>query len=173
MTRDFVEEIEIRAGGVTAENIKELYSAEDAEIYRNLKECRKTYDAEERRRVSEWTENYVSAFRAKYGYDPQPMDLKETVEERFPRTRNVPLNDILNTEDIENQRFFDDEPGFLEAADELARAWPASWREIYERVLRNGESVSKLARERGVTEGAVRKTLGKIVRTLRENEELR
>jgi transposase-like protein len=56
--------------------------------------------------------------------------------------------------------------------DEIAATWPESWQEIYERVLKGGETIVSIARERGVTEGAVRKTLNKIRTRLAENKEL-
>lgn len=112
--------------------------------------------------------------------------MKAAADEAFPKNWSVSLDEILDGDDEENDgsgdkssilakvyRASESEPGAIEMMDEIASTWPESWQEIYERILKNGETIVSLARERGVNESAVRKTLNKIRTKLRENTELR
>ncbi len=187
-SREYIEEVELIPGedGVTPETIKALYAAEDHEVYENLKTRRPKRTAEEKQHIAAWKEEYIRKFKAEYGYEPHPQDVNEAADERFPKNWSASLDELLEG-DGDNDgaagdkssilakacRTSDSEPGAVEMMDEIASAWPESWLEIYERVLKNGETIVSLARERGVTEGAVRKTLNKIRKHLAENPELR
>lgn len=120
-----------------------------------------------------------------YGYEPNPADVAAATDDRFPKNWSASLDEILNGDDDDEAAgdksailakaycSSDSEPGAIEMMDEIASTWPESWREIYERVLKNHETIVSIAKERGVTEGAVRKTLKKIRTALSENLELR
>lgn len=185
---DCIEVTEIEPGdeGVTEEDIRRFYSAEDHEVYENLKARRPQRTAEEKQRISEWKAEYIRRFKAEHGYEPHPADVEDAATEVFPKNWSASLDEILDGDGDDESaagdksdilakayRSSDSEPGVVEMMDEIASTWPESWQEIYERVLKNGETIVSLARERGVTEGAVRKTLNKIRKALGENHELR
>ena len=187
-SREYIEEVELIPGedGITPYTIKALYAAEDHEVYENLKTRRPKRTAEEKQQVAAWKEEYIRKFKAEYGYEPHPQDVNEAADERFPKNWSASLDELLEGDGDDDNfagdksailakayRTSDSEPGAVEMTNEIASTWSESWQEIYERVLKNGESIVSLARERGVTEGAVRKTLNKIRKTLGENPELR
>lgn len=185
---DCIEVTEIEPGdeGVTEEDIRRFYAAEDSEVYYNLKARRPRRTDEEKQRIAEWKADYVRKFKDEHGYEPYPADVNDAADEAFPKNWSASLDEILDGDGDDDgavgdkfavlakaYRSSDSEPGAVEVMDEIASAWPESWQEIYERVLKNGETIVSLARERGVTEGAVRKTLNKIRKALSENPELR
>lgn len=185
---DCIEVTEIEPGdeGVTEEDIRRFYSAEDHEVYENLKARRPQRTAEEKQRIAEWKAEYIRRFKAEHGYEPNQADVNDAVDEVFPKNWSASLDEIMDGDGDDESaagdksailakayRSSNSEPGVVEMMDEIASTWPESWQEIYERVLKNGETIVSLARERGVTEGAVRKTLNKIRKALGENPELR
>lgn len=187
-SREYIEEVELIPGedGVTEDDIKVLYAAEDSKVYYNLKARRPQRSAEEKALIAEWKEDYIHKFKTQHGYEPHPIDVDDTVNEMFPKNWSTSLDEILDGDSDDDSaagdksailakayRSSDSEPGAVEMMDEIAATWPESWQEIYERVLKNHESIVSIARERGVTEGAVRKTLNKIRKALAENSELR
>lgn len=185
---DCIEVTEIEPGDedVTEEDIRRFYAAEDHEVYENLKARRPQRTDEEKQRIAEWKADYVRRFKAEHGYEPHPADVEDAATEVFPKNWSASLDEIMDGDGDDESaagdksailakayRSSDSEPGAVEMMDEIASTWPESWQEIYKRVLKNGETIVSLARERGVTEGAVRKTLNKIRKTLGENPELR
>lgn len=185
---DCIEVTEIEPGddGVTEEDIRQFYSAEDHEVYENLKARRPQRTTKDKQLIAAWKEEYIRSFTAEHGYEPHPQDVSDAANERFPKNWSASLDELLEGDGDDDNfagdksailakayRTSDSEPGAVEVMDEIASAWPKSWQEIYERILKNGETIVSLARERGVTEGAVRKTLNKIRKHLAENPELR
>lgn len=185
---DCIEVTEIEPGdeGVTEEDIRRFYSAEDHEVYENLKARRPQRTAEEKQRIADWKTDYIRRFRAEHGYEPHPTDVEDAADERFPKNWSASLDEILDGDGDDESAAGDksailakayrpsgSEPGLMEKMDEIASTWSDSWQEIYERVLKSHETIVSIARERGVTEGAVRKTLNKIRKALSENHELR
>lgn len=185
---DCIEVTEIEPGdeGVTEEDIRRFYAAEDHEVYENLKTRHPQRTAEDKKRIADWKSDYIRQFKAENGYEPHPADVNKAVDEAFPKNWSASLDELLEGDSDDDgaagdksailakaYRTSDSEPGAVEMMDEIASTWSESWQEIYERVLKNGETIVSLARERGVTEGAVRKTLNKIRKTLGENPELR
>lgn len=185
---DCIEVTEIEPGdeSVTEEDIRRFYAAEDHEVYENLKACRPQRTAEEKQRIAAWKEEYIRKFIAKNGYAPHPADVNSAADEAFPKNWSVSLDELVEGDGDDDSaagdksailakayRSSESAPGAVEMMDEIASTWPESWQEIYERVLKNGETIVSLARERGVIERAVRKTLNKIRKALAENPELR
>lgn len=185
---DCIEVTEIEPGdeGVTEEDIRRFYAAEDSEVYYNLKARRPQRTNEDKQRIAAWKEEYIRKSIAENGYAPHPADVKAAVDDAFPKNWSVSLDELVDGDgDDDNAagdksailakayRSSESAPGAVEMMDEIASTWPESWQEIYERVLKNGETIVSLARERGVTVGAVRKTLNKIRKALAENPELR
>lgn len=185
-TDTYVEEIELVPGedGITAEDIKTLHAADDHEVYENLKSRRPKRTDEEQSEIEAWKAEYIRKFKEEHGYEPHPADVEAETNDRFPKNWTTSLDAILDGNDdngagdksailAKAYHSTNPEPGFEEMADEIALTWSESWQEIYFRVLRNGETIVSIARERGVTEGAVRKTVTKIRKALAENTELR
>ncbi len=185
---DCIEVFEIEPGdeGVTEEDIRRFYSAEDSEVYYNLKACRPQRTTEEKAQIAAWKAEYIRRFKSKYGYAPHPADVDDAVKEMFPKNWVASTNQILDGDGDNDSASGDksailakayrpsgSEPGIIEKMDEIASTWSDSWQEIYERVLKKHETIVSIARERGVSEGAVRKTYNKILKTLGENPELR
>lgn len=181
-----VTEIELGDEGVTEEDIRRFYAAEDHEVYMDLKARRPQRTAEEKQRIAEWKAEYIHRFKAEHSYEPHPADVEDATTEVFPKNWSASLDEILDGDGDDESaagdksailakayRSSSSEPGAVEMMDEIASTWSESWQEIYERVLKNGETIVSLSRERGVTEGAIRKTLNKIRKTLGENPELR
>lgn len=155
-------------------------------MYENLKARRPQRTAEEKARIAEWKADYIRKFKTEHGYEPHPADVNEAADEVFPKNWSASLDEIMDGDGNDDSaagdksailakayRSSDSEPGAVEIMDEIAATWPDSWQEIYERVPKNGETIVSLAREHGVTESAVRKTLNKIRKALCENDELR
>lgn len=187
-TREYVEELELIPGedNITPEDIKKLYAAEDLEVYYNLKARRLRRTAEEKQRIAEWKEEYIRKFKAEHGYEPHPIDVNVAADNVFPNNWSISLDEILDDTEDDDSVTGDksailanmcsspySEPGVVEMMDEIASTWPDSWREIYEHVLKNGETIISFSRERGITEEAARKALNKIRKTLKVNDELR
>lgn len=186
--KDCIEVIEIEPGdeGVTEEDIRRFYSVEDHEVYENLKARRPKRTDEDKKRIADWKADYVRSFTEQYGYEPHPADVDMAAAEAFPKNWLASLDEIMEEDDEDEggagdksailakaYRSSESAPGAVEMMDEIVSSWPESWQEIYERVLKNGETIVSLARERGVSEGAVKKTLNKIRKSLAENPELR
>lgn len=186
--REYTEEIELIPGedGITEEDIRALYAIEDHEVYESLKARRPQRSAKEKAQITGWKADYIRRFKARHGYEPTPATVNDAADEMFPKNWSTSLDEILDGDGDDDSaagdksavlakayRANDSEPGAIEVMDEIASTWPESWQEIYERVLKNGETIVSIARERGVTEGAVRKTLNKIRKALRENTRLR
>lgn len=185
---DCIEVTEIEPGdeGVTEEDIRRFYSIEDHEVYENLKARRPQRTNEEKAHIAKWKADYIRKFKAAHGYEPNAADVNDAADEAFPKNWSTSLDEILDGDGDDDSAAgdksavlakaycsSDSEPGAVEMMDEIASTWPESWQEIYERVLKNGETIVSLARERGVTEGAIRKTLNKIRKALSENPKLR
>jgi hypothetical protein len=151
---------------------------------KNLKARRPERTDEEKAAIEEWKQEYIRKFETAHGYAPNPADVKAAADEVFPKNWSASLDEIMEGGNEEDDKPVGDkarilaqvatpsEPGVIEKMDEIAATWPESWQEIYERVLKGGETIVSIARERGVTEGAVRKTLNKIRTRLAENKEL-
>ena len=187
-SREYIEEIELIPGedGITIDEVKKLYALEDSEVYYNLKARRPQRNEDETARIAEWKADYIRGFKAKHGYEPHPADVIAAADEMFPKNWSASLDEILDGKEDDYSACgdkyailarayssFDSEPGAVDMMDEIAATWPESWQEIYEHVLKNHETIVSIARERSVTEGAVRKTYRKILKTLSENPELR
>lgn len=185
---DCIEVFEIEPGddGVTEEDIRHFYAAEDHEVYENIKARRPRRTAEDKAEIVAWKADYIRRFKEEHGYEPHPADVDDLANEVFPKNWSASLDEIFDGNSDEDSASGDksailakayrpsgSESGILEKMDEIASRWSDSWQEIYERVLKNHETIVSIARERGVTEGAVRKTYSKILRALSENPDLK
>ncbi|MCM1530554.1 MAG: hypothetical protein NC093_11260 [Alistipes sp.] len=160
-SREYIEEIELIPGedGVTADDIKKLYAAEDSDVYYNLKTRRPQRTAEEKAHITKWKADYIRRFREAHGYEPNAADVNDAADEAFPKNWSASLDEILDGNGDDDSvagdksavlakayRSSDSEPGAVEIMDEIASTWPESWQEIYERVLKNGETILPIFR---------------------------
>lgn len=186
--QEVTEEIEIIAGedGVTEENIRTLHKIDDSDVYFNLKAKRPEWTAKEKKEMRKIKDQFIADFTKENGYKPYQDDIDEKLKEKFYR----PWVDSLEgmTENNADGDSSPDKYSVLteawmirhsepsraeERLAELVESWPANWQEIYHRVLINGESIAAIARERGVTDGAVRKIKRKIEAAIADDEELK
>ena len=186
--RDITEEIEIIPGqdGVTANDIKNLYSIEDSEVYFNLKARRSERDEQEKNEIRKFESEFIRGFKAAHGYAPNRYDIKDAVDNAFPRNWTESIEDLTSSND-EDDDIGDKSSALADAwyathpqksrseerLAELRETWSDSWKEIYDRVLIGGESIVTIARERGVNESAVRKTVRKIRKAIYNDPELK
>ncbi len=187
ITHDITEDITLVPGedGITEEDIKKLHAMDDHDIYENLKVRKSPREDWQKKKIEQYCADFIQDFTDRYGYAPDPAYVDDMVNERFPKNWVASIEELTSGSNEDDKDSIGDksmilaevatpyEPGVIEKMDEIAATWPESWQEIYERVLKNGETIISLARERGVTEGAVRKTLNKIRKALAENPELR
>ena len=188
-THGITEEIEIIPGedGVTEEDIKALYAAEDSEVYYNIKAKRPPLEDWQKALIEKFKQEYVAKSIAKHGYAPSNTDLQEAVNKQFTKNWTISLNELTSSDDddysigdkssvLANAWYImqdNEESPVVEELNRLVSTWSVSWQEIYRRVLLNKETIVSIARERGITEGAVRKTINKIRVAILNNEKLK
>lgn len=186
--RDITEEVEIFPGqdGVTADDIKNLYSMEDSEVYYNLKAKKPERDEWEKEQIRKFKSEFIRKFTAAHGYAPDRSVIEDAVTEAFPKNWTESLEDLTSGNDEDDDigdkssvladAWYADHPKKSRSEERLAElreTWSDSWKEIYDRVLIDGESIVSIARERGVNESAVRKTVRKIRDSIFNDPELR
>ena len=188
-THGITEEIEIIPGedGVTEEDIKALYAAEDSEVYYNIKAKRPPLEDWQKALIEKFKQEYVAKSIAKHGYAPSNTDLQEAVNKQFTKNWTISLNELTSSDDddysigdkssvLANAWYImqdNEESPVVEELNRLVSTGSVSWQEIYRRVLLNKETIVSIARERGITEGAVRKTINKIRVAILNNEKLK
>ena len=182
------ETIEVIPGedGVTAPLIKLLHSMDDHDVYENLKNRRPELEDWQKKIIADYRADFIQRFTEQNGYEPDPDYVEAVVREKVPRNWVASLDDLMSGADGDDDDL-GDKASFLydvwkrnhqpksraeERLADLVETWPESWQEIYARVLIEGESIVSIARERGVTEGAVRKTVRKIRAAIAADEEL-
>ena len=176
---------EIKPGekGVTEATIRTLHLMDDAEVRSNLKY--RHGDLKEQKKLAEkWKQEYIEWFRNKYHRMPTDDEIAIAMEDA------VPDNWIASIEELTGDGSEDglgDKAGFLYTLDEHDRklpadverlneviaAMPESWQEIYELKYIKDYSNCDIAKMRGVTESAIRKTLGKITDAIGKDPVLR
>ena len=188
-TRDITKEIELIPGEdeVTEDDIKNLYKMDDHLVYENLKARRPELEDWQKKIIEDFKDDYISKFIKAHGYEPHPADVEAEVKEKFPRGWVASLDEMMSGTDEDDDEDMGDKASFLfnvwkrdhkpqsdseERLEELVSTWSASWQEIYARVLIGGESIVSIARERGVNESAVRKTVRKIRAAILNDKEL-
>lgn len=186
--RDITVEEEIIPGedGVTADFIKLLHSMDDSGVYYNLKARRPEWDEQEKDAIRKFKTDFIRGFKAAHGYAPNRLDVENAVKESFPKNWTESIEDLTSSNDEDGD--IGDKSSALanawyathpqksrseERLAELRENWSDSWKEIYDRVLIGGETIVSIARERGVSESAVRKTVRKIRDAIFNDPELR
>ena len=137
--------------------------------------------------IEKFKQEYVAKSIAKHGYAPSNTDLQEAVNKQFTKNWTISLNELTSSDDddysigdkssvLANAWYImqdNEESPVVEELNRLVSTWSVSWQEIYRRVLLNKETIVSIARERGITEGAVRKTINKIRVAILNNEKLK
>lgn len=185
--KDITVEEEIIPGedGVTADFIKLLHSMDDSGVYYNLKARRPERDEQEKDAIRKFKAEFIHGFKAAHGYAPTRLDIEDAVKEAFPKNWTESIEDLTSSSDADDD--ISDKSSALanawyamhpqksrseERLAELRDTWSDSWKGIYDRVLIGGESIVTIARERGVNESAVRKTVRKIRKAIFKDPEL-
>lgn len=186
ITRDITEDITLVPGedGITEEDIKKLHAMDDHDIYTTLKVKKPEREDWQKEEIERFRFDFIRSFTERYGYEPNHAYVNDVVNEQFPKNWVTSIEELSSGNDEDDDDSIGDksmilaevstssEPGVIEKMDEIAATWPESWQEIYERVLNGGETIVSIARERNVTEGAVRKALNNIRTRLAENKDL-
>ena len=187
--QDITEEVTFIPGedGVTKDDIKLLHSLDDHDVYENLKSRKPEREGWEQKIIDDYKADFIKKFRERHGYDPDPAYVADTVNEAFPKNWTASIEEL--TEGQTDDDSIGDKSSVLDNArsafgvphkktpaeerlEELRDTWSESWQEIYDRVLIGGESIISIARERGVNESAVRKTVRKIRAAIAVDPEL-
>ena len=177
--------VELKPGenDVTEANIHRLHLLDDAEVRSNLKYLHGD-QKEQKAMVEKWKKNYVTWFESVYHRMPTEDELAVAMEEAVPKNWLGSIEEMMGDGDEDGvgdkARFLytldehDRElPADVERLNEIAAAMPESWREIYEMKFIEGYNNCEIADKRGVSESAIRKTLGKITETISKDPVLR
>ena len=188
VVHEITETIEVIPGedGVTASLIKRLHSMDDHDVYENLKNRRPELEDWQKKIIADYRATFIQRFIEQNGYEPDPDYVEAVVREKVPRNWVASLDDLMSGADGDDDGM-GDKASFLydiwkrnhqpksraeERLAELVETWSDSRKEIYAKVLIDGESIVTIARERGVNESAVRKTVRKIRAVIAADEEL-
>ena len=158
--------------GVTELDIYNCHKVDDMEVYENCKMFRPRYAEWLQSSVDDWQERRQSEFAEKAGRAPLKGELAPyghlvSLDECMERETDGNGYDLL-AEELLRQEVT--EPPEIERLHELVASMPLHWQEIYRLSLVEGVPTTKIAEERGVTEGAVRKTIGKIRARIAKDE---
>ena len=175
--------IELKPGenDVTEADIRTLHLLDDKEVRSNLKY--RHGDLKEQKALAEkWKQEYIEGFRNKYHRMPTEDEIAIVMED------SVPDNWIASIEEMTGDGDgLGDKAGFLytldehdkklpadvERLNEIIAAMPESWQKIYQLKYIEKYSNCDIAKMRGVTESAIRKTLGKITDAIGKDPVLR
>ncbi|MGN0363978.1 MAG: hypothetical protein ACI4ET_14220 [Bilifractor sp.] len=174
---------EIKPGekGVTEANISILHLMDDAEVRSNLKY--RHGDLKEQKKLAEkWKLEYIEWFRKKYHRMPTEDEIAIAMEDSVPDNWIASIEEMTGDGDADG---LGDKASFLytldehdkklpedvERLNEIIAEMPKSWQEIYNMKMA-GYNNNEIAKFRGVTEAAIRKTLGKIKKKIKNDEKL-
>ena len=76
----------------------EYYRLVDHQVYTNLKSARVNLTPEEKRRFTEEKTAFIKAFEEKYGYHPHRDDIRNALEDRWPKTYHLSIQEMINDE---------------------------------------------------------------------------
>ena len=76
----------------------EYYRLVDHQVYANLKASRVDLTPEEKRRFTEEKTAFIKAFEEKYGYRPHRDDIRNALENRWPKTYHLSIQEMVNDE---------------------------------------------------------------------------
>lgn len=169
--------------GVTEIDIGNFYSTEDSEVYHNIRALNPNAWLTEadrkalRERKDEWARQFIAKFEANYGYEPNYTDVNDAVNEAFPKIWTGSLDEII-AGTLDDNDFGDkskilaqfavynveEVSGPVERLREMVLTFPERWQVIYQRVLLEKKSKTKVGAELGISDVRV----GQIVRKIQE-----
>ncbi len=169
--------------GVTEVDIERLHKLDDSEVYYNIKNIKPKKDKGQKACEEQWESRYIEEFKIKFGYEPSKDDVKAAKKEVFSSNwvasideicsgsnENIGLGDKFKSlaDEVETEETLE-----IERLHEIVSSMPVSWQEIYNEVFLEGNTMVKVAKNRGVSEGAVRKTVNKIKKLIADDEILK
>ena len=177
--------IELKPGenDVTEADIRTLHLLDDKEVRSNLKY--RHGDLKEQKALAEkWKQEYIEGFRNKYHRMPNEDEIAIVMEDSVPDNWIASIEEMTGDGDEDG---LGDKAGFLytldehdkklpadvERLNEIIAAMPESWQKIYQLKYIEKYSNCDIAKMRGVTESAIRKTLGKITDAIGKDPVLR
>jgi DNA-directed RNA polymerase specialized sigma subunit len=177
--------IELKPGenDVTEADIRTLHLLDDKEVRSNLKY--RHGDLKEQKALAEkWKQEYIEGFRNKYHRMPTEDEIAIVMEDSVPDNWIASIEEMTGDGDEDG---LGDKAGFLytldehdkklpadvERLNEIIAAMPESWQKIYQLKYIEKYSNCDIAKMRGVTESAIRKTLGKITDAIEKDPVLR
>lgn len=177
--------IELKPGenDVTEADIRTLHLLDDKEVRSNLKY--RHGDLKEQKALAEkWKWNYIEWFEKKYHRTPTEDEIAIAMEDAVPDNWIASIEEMSGDGDEDG---LGDKAGFLytidehdkkppadvERLNEVIAAMPESWQKIYQLKYIEKYSNCDIAKMRGVTESAIRKTLGKITDAIGKDPVLR
>lgn len=182
---EYDEKIVIRPNenGVTEVDIDRLHKFDDSEVYYNIKNIKPKKDQIQKECEEQWELNYIEEFKNKFGYEPSKDNIKSAKKEVFNVNWVASIDEICSGTN-ENNGLGDkfksladeveiEESLEIERLHEIVDSMPINWQEIYNEVFVNGYSMVNVAKSRGVSEGAVRKTVNKIKNVIANDEILK
>jgi predicted transcriptional regulator len=175
--------IELKPGenGVTEADIRTLHLQDDSEVRSNLK-YRHGNLKEQKAIAEKWKQEYIEGFRKKYHRMPTEDEIAIAMEDSVPDNWIASIEEMTGDGDADG---LGDKAGFLYTLDEHDKKLPAdverlneiiaempkSWQEIYNMKMAGYNNI-EIAKFRGVTEAAIRKTLDKIKKKIKNDEKL-
>lgn len=177
--------IELKPGenDVTEADIRTLHLLDDKEVRSNLKY--RHGDLKEQKALAEkWKQDYIEWFEKRYHRMPEDYEIELAMKDAVPDNWIASIEELtgdgsedglgdkarfLYTIDEHDKKL----PADVERLNEVIAAMPESWQEIYELKYIKDYSNCDIAKMRGVTESAIRKTLGKITDVIEKDPVLR
>ena len=177
--------IELKPGenDVTEADIRTLHLLDDSEVRSNLKYLHGN-QKEQKAMGETWKKDYVTWFESAYHGMPTEDELAVAMEEAVPKNWLGSIEEMMGDGDEDGvgdkARFLytiDEHdkklPADVERLNEVIAAMPESWQKIYQLKYIEKYSNCDIAKMRGVTESAIRKTLGKITYAIGKDPVLR
>lgn len=181
---EYEEKIVIRPNenGVTEVDIDRLHKLDDSEVYYNIKNIKPEKSESQKVIEEEWKISFIENFKDKFGYEPSKDDIESAKKEVFNAnwvasideicdgTNKNGLGDKFNAlaDEVETEESLE-----IERLHQIVDSMPKNLQEIYNEVFIKGYTMVKVGKNRGVTEGAIRKNVKKIKSMIANDEILK
>lgn len=170
--------------GITEVDIQLLHRMDDRIVDNNIKNCRPKINAAQRKKIEDWKKSYIQKFKEENHRSPTKKELEIEQDKAFPKNWSLSLSQLTDPDsggfgdkshflvDFASNPFVSEsEP--IERLHEVIKKMPENWQEIYKAKYIEGYKNVEIAEMRGVTEGAVRKTLKKIKKRISDDPQLK
>lgn len=178
---------ELRPGvdGVTEEDILRLHKSDDRIVYNNCRKCKAQIQNWEKELYKNWKDDYITNFTNKYGYMPNEENVQLALEAVASKNWNLSLDALIDDRD-NSEGCGDKSEALLTAYESSQKAdlpiverlyevvadMPENWQELFRLVLVEENYMVTVAKQRGVSEAAIRKIIKKIKKQIEEDEYL-